>query len=119
VTRCHISLLRTKFLGALNPWADADARLLQAVCRGEFTIRGFRNADLRALLFPTQADSKKQQRSRSAFVSRQLRLLRAHGLIVKVQKSNRYQLSQKGIAVINPLLAARASDAETLVAKAA
>jgi GTP cyclohydrolase I len=35
----------------LNPLSPDDARLLEAVNRGEFAINGFRNRDLRALLF--------------------------------------------------------------------
>jgi hypothetical protein len=36
---------------ALNPHAPADAALLTAISRGEFTLNGFRNRDLRTLLF--------------------------------------------------------------------
>jgi hypothetical protein len=45
---------RTKAKGrsvrALNPLAEGDAALLQAVSRGEFMIHGFRNRDLREIL---------------------------------------------------------------------
>jgi hypothetical protein len=30
---------------AINPWNETDGALLQAVCRGEFAVRGFRNGD--------------------------------------------------------------------------
>ena len=36
---------------ALNPLAPADVELLEAINRGEFVLNGFRNRDLRALLF--------------------------------------------------------------------
>ena len=36
---------------ALNPLAPADVELLEAISRGEFVLNGFRNRDLRALLF--------------------------------------------------------------------
>jgi hypothetical protein len=36
---------------ALNPLAPADVQLLEAISRGEFMLNGFRNRDLRALLF--------------------------------------------------------------------
>src|SRR5205085_11498832 len=32
---------------ALNPYAPADAKLLEAISRGERTLNGFRNRDLR------------------------------------------------------------------------
>jgi hypothetical protein len=90
---------------ALNPLAEDDAHLLETVHRGEFTIHGFRNRDLRALLFPST--SAKEQRRQSAKVTRQLALLRAHGLIKKVPKTHRYVLTSKGQTTIATLLAAR------------
>src|SRR5207253_24641 len=68
---------------ALNPLAAADAALLEAVGRGEFLINGFRNRDLRGLLYPAAAEEAERKRQTTA-VTRQLRLLRAHGLIQKV-----------------------------------
>jgi hypothetical protein len=92
---------------ALNPLATEDARLLEAVNHGEFAINGFRNRDLRRLLFTTPVQDKKEQRRRSGIISRKLRLLRAHGLIHKVPKTHRYQLSPNGRETINALLTAR------------
>lgn len=92
---------------ALNPLAPEDGRLLEAVNRGEFAINGFRNRDLRRLLFSTPAQDEPEERRRSAAISRKLRLLRAHGLIHKIAKTHRYQLSPHGRDVINALLAAR------------
>jgi hypothetical protein len=44
---------------ALNPMGDEDAALLETVCRGEFTINGFRNRDVRAHLHgKAPADAK-------------------------------------------------------------
>jgi hypothetical protein len=100
---------------ALNPLAKADARLLEAVNRGEFAINGFRNRDLRNLLFAKAKDGA-QARQQSARVTRQLRLLRAHGLIHKVPKTHRYQLSPHGVDVINALLAARQASTAKLAA---
>jgi hypothetical protein len=119
VDLCRHVLYKGRRVRAVNPWGEADGALLQAVCRGEFTVRGFRNGDLRSLLFPKPASCKKEERSRSAKVSRQLRLLRAHGLILKVQGSNRYLLSKKGTAVLNPMLVARNCNAEKLMQIAA
>ena len=36
---------------ALNPHAPGDAALFEAISRGEFTVNGLRNRDLRQLLF--------------------------------------------------------------------
>ena len=66
-----------------------DIALLQAVSRGEFATAGFRNRDLRHLLHPTHFDASTANiRKLSACISRQLRILRAHGLIRKIPKSS-------------------------------
>ena len=36
---------------ALNPWSPKDRVLLEAISRGEFALNGFRNRDIRHLLF--------------------------------------------------------------------
>jgi DNA-binding HxlR family transcriptional regulator len=52
-------------------------------------------------------------------VTRRLRLLRAHGLIHKVPKTHRYQVSPQGRKVITAVLAARQASTELLVTMAA
>jgi hypothetical protein len=104
---------------AINPWAPNDALLLETVMRGEFTINGFRNRDLRPILFGSVAISKNETRRRSAAVSRKLRMLRAHGLIKKVQKSHRYHVTDKGRSIIGALLAARNANVDQLAKLAA
>ena len=69
---------------ALNLLGATDAALLHAVSRGEFTIKGFRNRDLRALLHAPAAAAPERRRQ-AARVTRQLRLLRAHGLIRRAE----------------------------------
>jgi hypothetical protein len=103
---------------ALNPWAPHDAALLQVVNRGEFKINGFRNRDLRNLLFQTKATSEEQKR-RAAQVSRKLALLRAHGLIKKLSGTHRYVLTEKGSRTITALLAARQANINELTQIAA
>jgi hypothetical protein len=72
-----------------------DAEILKEMGKGEFRIEGFVNRDLRVQMFlPTQ--DKKEQRCQSAKISRLLRIMRAHGIIKKFPKSNRYQLTAKG-----------------------
>jgi hypothetical protein len=103
---------------ALNPWAQQDSRLLAAINRGEFMLSGFRNRDLRQLLFPRHRTDKQAKRQAS-IITRQLRLLRAHGLIKKITGSHRYQLSKRGRVVVTALLAARDADVHTLTKLAA
>jgi hypothetical protein len=91
----------------LNPLASQDVALLAAVCRGDFMIQGFRNRDVRVLLYGTQEVSAAEKRRQSSAVTRQLRLLRAHELIEKIANSHRYQLTAEGQRSITALMAAR------------
>jgi len=99
----------------LNPLADADARLLQAIARGEFALHGFRNRDLRPLLFDRPADDLAEYRRQSGAVTRKLRLLRAHGLIRKVSATHRYLLTACGHKVVAALLSARQANTAKLL----
>jgi hypothetical protein len=114
-TVCEPVMWQGKRARGLNPLAKEDARLLEAVNRGEFAINGFRNRDLRNLLF-TKSNDKTQERRQSAAITRKFRLLRAHGLIHKVPKTHRYQLSPLGTDVINALLTARQASSAKLAA---
>lgn len=99
---------------ALNPFGVEDAKLLAAVNRGEFVLHGFRNRDLRPLLFGTDECTPQEARRQSAAVSRRLRLLRAHGLITKVPKTHRYQLTSLGRTSVSALLHAGKANAVQL-----
>ena len=94
-----------KRVRALRPF-DQDEPLLAAVARGEFVLTGVRNRDLQALFFSTPAPSPEEARRRSAWTTRQLRLLRAHGLITKIQGTHRYLLTDTGRRIVTAVLAA-------------
>jgi hypothetical protein len=87
----------------IRPWAE-DHPLLAAINHGEFLINGFRNRDLQKLLYPAEADSPRERRRRSAAISRKLRLLRAHGLIQKVPRTHRYQVTAAGRTILVAVL---------------
>ncbi len=102
---------------ALNPLTGNDGKLLRLIAQGKFQITGFRNADLRKEYFgPSQDADAREQKRQSAAMTRLLALLRAHGLIVKVQKSHRYQLSAQGRRVTTALLAAHYCNPQQLAA---
>lgn len=98
---------------ALQPMSEQDAQLLKAVSRGEFIMQGFRNRDLRALLFGTDA-SPADSKSQTAKVTRMIRMLRAHGIVHKVAKTHRYNVSPAGRQLISALLAAVSANAQKL-----
>jgi hypothetical protein len=102
---------------ALNPVGGADGELLRCLAEGEFLLNGFRNRDLRSKLHPATNDPK-EQRQQAAAITRKLALLKAHGLIVKVQKTHRYRLSAAGQRVTTALLTAYEADVNRLAAAA-
>jgi hypothetical protein len=104
---------------ALQLFAEKDLRLLTAVSRPEFNQNGFRNRDLRPLLFDGEPRDDAARKRQSSAVSRQFALLRAHGLIRKVPHTHRYILTDQGRLVITALLAARNANALELVKLAA
>jgi hypothetical protein len=88
---------------ALRPWTEHDSDLLRAISRGEFNINGFRNRDILPILFPGHHDPALKRRL-SARVSHRLRMLRAHGIIQKVQRTNRYVLTKKGRDIVTSII---------------
>jgi len=79
----------------LNLLSVDDGRLLKAISRGEYAMAGFRNRDLREVLFG-KARTKITTRKHSGQVTRRVQILRAHGLIAKIPKSHRYQITPSG-----------------------
>jgi len=113
---CRAVKWNDRSVRGLNPLSEKDATLLEHAGRGEFTLNGFRNRDLRRLLFDTPPADEKQARRQSAAVTRMIRMLRAHGLVHKVPKTHRYVVSGHGRTTITALLCARHADAATLAA---
>jgi hypothetical protein len=98
----------------LNLLGPDDARLLAVVGNGKFLLNGMRNKDLQAMLFGSAAADAAESRRRSGRVTRQLWLLRAHGIIRKVARTNRYLVTDKGRQLITALQAAREADVTKL-----
>jgi hypothetical protein len=103
----------------LNPFSPDDANLLDTVSRGEFTINGFRNRDLRLRLFDDETASRQEQRRHAAAVTRKLAMLRAHRLIRKVHGTHRYLLTAQGRIVVTALITARNANSNMLTKLAA
>ena len=117
-TICRRVRHRRQSYRAINPFGREDAKLLQAVNDAKFTATGFCNADLRQALYGNLRDAALEKR-RANKVTRLIRLLRAHGLLIKIPKANRYQVSKKGRRIITALLTARNADIEQLTKLAA
>ena len=102
----------------LNLLSEEDASLAAVVGRPEFAVTGLRNRDVVAGLYPQPTAEASERRRRSSRVTRLLRLLRAHGVIEKVDRSHQYLVSPRGREMITAVLAARNATTQELVALA-
>lgn len=110
---CRSVTWQGRSVRGLRPLEADDRALLQTVMRGEFAINGFRNGDLREILFGTTDDAAERKRQ-SANITRRLRILRGHGLIKKVPKTHRYVLTERGRTTITAFLTALNSNTKQL-----
>jgi hypothetical protein len=87
-----------------NPATVPDLTLFAAVLRGEHTLQGFRNRELRTRLFgPTAAADHR----RSGQVSRLVKRLHLRGLVAKIPRSRRWRITQLGHAVLSAAIQLR------------
>ncbi len=100
----------------LRPIAPDDTALFEAVMRGEHLLNGFRNTDIRELMAPGVKPKSKQGRAISGRITRWLGLLRAHGLIRKVSRTNRYRVTANGHHAMTTALKLREIDVTKLAA---
>jgi hypothetical protein len=125
----------------LNPLTGIDSQVVAILLRGEFAINGFRNRDIRDLLFPQSSASTAndsaakestakestanvstanddalaaERRRQSGQVTRLLRLFRAHRLIRKIPRTHRYQLTAAGRQILPTFPAARSASTKAL-----
>jgi hypothetical protein len=81
---------------AFNLFHGDDLDLFYAIVRGEFTISGCRNRNLRELL-----------KRNGPQISRMLRGLKTHGLIKKICRTYKYYLTALGLKVVTTALKLR------------
>ena len=93
-----------KRVRALRPWSEEDQNLLQAISRGEFKVNGFRNRDIFRLLSPSILSTVEEKHRAAARITRKFRILRAHGIIRKVNHTHRYVVTRKGQNIISAVL---------------
>jgi len=92
---------------ALQPLSPQEQALFRAVLRGEHRLQGFRQREVVARLYPVATRDLAEGRRRSARVTRQIQLLRAHGLVAKVPRSRRYRVTAKGEALMSAAIYVR------------
>jgi len=103
---------------ALDP-TGKDLDILQAISQPSWKISGLTNKMLREHFSGKKLKTQRTEKQVSAKISRHLRLLRAHGLIRKLPKQNRYHLTLKGTKLTNVLNAFLAASTENLMKMAA
>ena len=113
------AMMRGHRVRALRIGDAADIALLEIIARGEFSTAGFRNRDLQRLLHPGRLGTTEQRRQIAGRCGRQIRLLRAHGLVRKVPKTHRYVLAPKGHQLAAALFAARHATTQQILCNAA
>jgi hypothetical protein len=115
---CRPVLKQGRRYRGLNPLSEKDSQVLEAVQPGSHLISGFRNRDIRQLLYGEAPLDEKAHRAQSNRVGRLLALLRAHGLIKRVPKTHRYQVTTSGRTKIAAISAARRATVEKLTSAA-
>jgi hypothetical protein len=100
---CRPTHWKGRRVRAFRPWSLEDSELLRTISRGEFNLNGFRNRDIRNLLFPGEHDPE-TKRCLSARVTHRLRLLRAHKIIRKIPNTLRYTLTDKGREITTAII---------------
>ena len=99
---------------ALDP-TGKDRPLLQALRDPQFGIAGLSNHDLREKLHKKTGYKDMTEKQLSAKISRQLRLMRDHGLLRKLPRQKRYIMTQKGRELTTALDALLAASTKQLM----
>jgi hypothetical protein len=107
----------------LHPLTGLDSQLIAILLSGDFVLNGFRNRDIRERLFPTTTTANPttdddasacERRRQTSQVTRLLRLFRAHGLIRKIPRTHRYQLTANGQRILPTFPVARSATTKAL-----
>ena len=96
-----------------------DREFLLGLVDPRFDLNGITNKELRSRRQPTAWAKGKTDKQLSAKVSRQLRLLRDHGLLRKYPEQHRYSLTPQGRKLVLALSSIPACSIEKLMAIAA
>lgn len=76
-----------------NPARREDVRLFTAILEGDHIARGFRNKDIRAVLFGPDAKATPRE---SAAVGRLVKRLHTRQLVAKIPRTRRWRVTQSG-----------------------
>lgn len=100
---CGKKTVKGKTFTGFHVWEKETFRLFETISDGSYLIRGFTNQDIRKVLGRRESEPVKERNR----ISRELRKLRAHGLIRKIPHTRRYLVTDKGHRVIGALIETR------------
>jgi hypothetical protein len=78
-----------------NPARRADVQLLRALLDGKYSLKGFRNADVRAQVYGDTKDTALRTRQRNT-LGRVFRRLHVRGLLAKIPRTRRWRVTPRG-----------------------
>lgn len=100
---CGKKTVKGKSFTGFHVWEEETFHLFETISDGSYLIRGFTNQDIRKVLGRREAEPVKERNR----ISRELRKLRAHGLIRKIPHTRRYLVTDKGRRIIGALIETR------------
>ena len=96
-----------------------DRDILTILSNPELRISGFSNKMLRSRLAALDFGAQRTEKQLAAKISRYLKLLRVHGVIRKLPRQNKYQLTDKGVKLALILTGFLTASTEQLIEMAA
>lgn len=88
---------------AIRTWEEFDSNIIKYLGNTALILDGFKNKDIREKLYPG-VENEKDIKRMTAKISRYLWILRAHGLIKRIPKTYKYQLTDSGRKIIPAIL---------------
>ncbi len=99
---CRRKKVRGRRVRALDP-TGKDRALLRALDDPAWALTGVSNRSIREHLSASGETGGRDRKQLSGYVSRQIRLLRDHGILRKLPKKNSYHLTSRGRKLITTL----------------
>lgn len=116
---CHRTTYKGRPVRPLRPWSEPDRTLFEVVNDAAFCLNGFRNREIVQRLYPKGFTDSADRKKASARISRLLRLLRAHGIIKRVNQTYRYQVTDSGRQILTAILQYQSLNLQQILQKAA
>ncbi|MGD9857293.1 MAG: hypothetical protein AB7U20_20315 [Planctomycetaceae bacterium] len=94
---------RGRSYAGFNPACPEDVRLFQAVLCGEHLLRGFRNTDIRRILWGEHRQHRERLRQANR-ITRLIKRLHGRGLVAKIPTTRRWRMTAPGERLLGTLI---------------